>query len=172
MALSSRFLALCSATSLAFVPLGAAWAQGVAAREAPAAHEDQLATMFRWWNEAMKTPGALTQANFARFFTPDATLTLNGVEVIQGLDDWVSHFTKIQASGARVEIVVPFKASFREGDRLYTYHVIRSRRDGAVSCMLAAGHATLREGKIAAIVLLRAPLDMTAGPVDPACWTH
>ena len=91
--------------------------------------------------------------------------------VISGIDGWVSHFQKIQASGAQVEIVVPFKTVFQQGDKIYSYHVIRSRRQGKASCSLAAGHAVVKRGKIASITLVRTVLDATKGPLDPECWT-
>jgi hypothetical protein len=132
---------------------------------------DALSKMFIWWNQAFKTPGAYTAENFSKFFTPDATLVLEGRTVIDGVDQWATHFQKIQASGAQVEIVVPFKEVFEKGDHIYTYHVIRSRRGGKPSCSLAAGHATLRDGKISSVVLVREVLDPAKGPIDPQCWT-
>lgn len=132
---------------------------------------DALSRMFLWWNQAFKTPGAYTPENFSKHFTPDATLTLEGRTVINGVDQWATHFQKIQASGAEVEIVVPFKQVFQQGNMIYNYHVIRSRRNGKPSCALAAGHAELRDGKIASIVLVRHTLDPAKEPLDPQCWT-
>jgi hypothetical protein len=132
---------------------------------------DALSKMFIWWNQAFKTPGAYTAENFSKFFTPDATLVLEGRTVINGVDQWAAHFQKIQASGAEVEIVVPFKEVFEKGGTIYSYHVIRSRRAGKPACSLAAGHATLRDDKISSIVLVRAALDPAKGPLDPQCWT-
>ncbi len=130
-----------------------------------------LSRMFVWWNGAFRTPGAFTEENFAKFFTPDATLTIGGRRVITGLAQWASHFEGIQSRGGVVEIVVPFKKVFQAGDDIYTYHVIRARRETGVECSLAAGHATLRGGKIASIVLVRRPMDAKDGPLDPQCWT-
>ena len=132
---------------------------------------DAVSRMFTWWDQAFKTPGAFTAANFSKYFTPDATLDLDGKTVIHGVDQWAAHFQKIQASGANVEIVVPFKEVFVSGDKIYTYHVIRSRRAGVASCSLAAGHAVMRGDKIASIALVRSVLDPAKGPIDPECWT-
>lgn len=140
------------------------------AAEKPAT--DMLSKMFIWWDQAFKAPGAYTAENFSKFFTPDATLVLEGRTVISGVDQWATHFQKIQASGADVEIVVPFKEVFEKDGLIYTYHVIRSRRGGKASCSLAAGHAMLRDGKISSIVLVRAALDPAKGPLDPQCWTQ
>jgi hypothetical protein len=132
---------------------------------------DTLSRFFVWWNQTYKVPGGYTAAGFGQWFTPDATLVLEGKEIIRGVDGWAAHFQRIQAGGGEVEIVVPFKRVFRQGNRIYTYHVIRSRRDGQLSCSLAAGHAELRGGKIATIVLVRSTLDPAKGPLDPECWT-
>ncbi|MBZ6379190.1 hypothetical protein B5C34_09015 [Pacificimonas flava] len=140
----------------------------VAAPEA----DDEFQTFFAWWNEAFQTPGAFTAENFSEYLTEDATLTLEGETVINGVDEWATHFQRIQAGGGEVELVVPFKEAFKADDKIYTYHVIRSRRDGEVGCSLAAGHADMEGDKIAAITLVRQDLDMENGPVDPECWTE
>lgn len=140
-----------------------------AAADKPAT--DVLSRMFLWWNEAFRTPGAYTPENFSKFFTPDATLILEGRVVISGVDQWATHFQKIQASGGEVEIVVPFKEVFEKNGLIYNYHVIRSRRDGKTNCSLAAGHAVVKGGKIASIVLVRSDLDPAKGPLDRQCWT-
>jgi hypothetical protein len=146
-------------------------AHAVTAAAAPEPSGDTLSRFFVWWNATFKVPGGYTPAAFGEWFTPDATLVLEGKEVIRGLDGWAAHFQRIQSGGGDVEIVVPFKRVFQEDDRIYTYHVIRSRRDGALSCALAAGHAELRGGKISTIVLVRSTLDPAKGPMDPECWT-
>ena len=133
---------------------------------------DVLSRMFIWWNQAFKTPGAYTAENFSKFFTPDATLILEGRTVITGVEGWAKHFQRIQAGGGEVEIVVPFKEVFEKDGLIYNYHVIRSRRNGKAACSLAAGHAVVTDGKIASIVLVRSDLDPAKGPLDPQCWTN
>jgi len=161
-----------NASPLFAVLTAAALLTGVPAMAAdPVPATDKLSVFFKWWNAAFEQPGAYTAENFGKHFTPDATLILEGREVIRGLDGWAKHFQQIQAGGGDVEIVVPFKQMFQRGDRIYTYHVIRSRRDGKVGCSLAAGHAQLRRGKIATIVLVRSQLDPSKNP-DPQCWTQ
>ncbi len=144
--------------------------QGAAASPKPAT--DILSRMFIWWNQAFKTPGAYTAENFSKFFTPDATLVLEGRTVISGVDGWAKHFQRIQSGGGEVEIVVPFKEVFEKDGLIYNYHVIRSRRGGKAACSLAAGHAVVKDGKIASIVLVRSELDPAKGPMDPQCWTN
>lgn len=142
-----------------------------AAAAAPKPTTDVLSRMFIWWNQAFKTPGAYTAENFSKFFTPDATLVLEGRTVITGVDGWAKHFQRIQSGGGEVEIVVPFKEVFEKDGLIYNYHVIRSRRNGKAACSLAAGHAVVKDGKIASIVLVRSDLDPAKGPLDPQCWT-
>lgn len=156
---------------LSMVAVAASLALAPAAQAADAKASDKLSQMFVWWNAAFKTPGAYTAENFRKHFTEDATLVLEGREVIRGVEQWATHFQKIQSGGGEVEIVVPFKNVFQKGDWIYNYHVIRSRRDGKTSCSLAAGHAVLKGGKISSIVLVRATLDPAKGPLDPQCWT-
>ncbi len=127
--------------------------------------------MFVWWNQAFKQPDGYTPQAFRRFFTEDATLTLEGRTAIRGIPEWVDHFRKIQSAGGDVEIVVPFKDVFRSGNRIFTYHVIRSRGRGEPTCALAAGDAVLRNGKIASIMLVRTNLDGEAMKKEPDCWT-
>jgi len=142
----------------------------VASASAPTS-SDPFSRMFTWWNSAFKQENGFNAHGFRRFFTEDATLTLEGREVIHGIDQWVAHFRRIQASGAEVEIVVPFKTVFRQANKIYSYHVIRSRRQGKASCSLAAGHAVMKGAKIASITLVRAPMDPSQGPLDPQCRT-
>lgn len=130
---------------------------------------DKLSEMFIWWNGAMKTPGALTEQAFAKFFTADAPLVIDGKEVMRGPAGWADRFQKIQAATDAVEIVVPFRHVFQAGGQIYTYHIIRSRAQGRVSCMLAAGHADLKGGMISKVTLVRAEIDPAS---DPDCWRN
>jgi hypothetical protein len=142
---------------------------GVAAQSSPGAatQEDPLSAMFSWWNGAMKTPGAFTEEGFAVYFTDDAPLIIDGVEVMRGPAGWAERFQMIQQMTEAVEIVLPFRYSFQQDDRIYTYHIIRSRAQGKVSCMVAAGHADLVDGKIGSVTLVRAEIDPAT---DPDCW--
>lgn len=132
-----------------------------------AQNHDRLSEMFTWWNEAMASPGALTEEAFSVYFTADAPLVIDGVEVMRGPAGWAQQFQIIQQQTDAVEIVLPFRYSFQQGDRIYTYHIIRSRARGTVSCLLAAGHADLVKDKISAVTLVRAEIDPAS---DPDCW--
>ena len=120
---------------------------------------DPVSQMFSWWNEAYKIPGAYTEEAFGVYFTDDAELIIDGRLVTRGVAGWAKHFQAIQADGGEVEIVVPFKEVFRAENKVYTYHLIRANRAGVAMRMLAAGHAIMRDGKIASISLVRTVLD-------------
>lgn len=130
------------------------------------AADDPLSRMFQWWNQAYKTPGAYVAEAFGRFFTPDGAIVIDGREIARGPAELAAHFQKIQAAGGEAEIVVPFREVFRAGDKIYTYHLIRTRRDGVAMCMLAAGHAVMRDEKIALVSLVRTRLDSTNVTAD------
>jgi hypothetical protein len=155
--------------------LSASWKSGLLAAvlslsslQASAA-TDELSTMFQWWNSAFKTQDGFNAEAFARYYTPDARLVIDGVEQARGIGAWVQHFRKIQASGAQVEIVLPFRQVFKQGDKIYTYHVIRSVRNGKAGCTLAAGHAFVVKGKISEVNLVRAVLPPEQAAKDPSC---
>jgi hypothetical protein len=141
-----------------------------AAAQPAAKPTDALSKFFSWWNEAYKTPGAYTPENFRKYLTEDATLILEGRTTISGVENWATHFQKIQQGGGDVELVVPMKALMQKDNMIYNYHVIRSRREGKTECALAAGHALVKNGKVSSIVLVRADLDKAKGQTDPECY--
>ena len=130
-----------------------------------------LIRMYQWSNAAMLQPADYAEQDYARFYTSDAVLIVDGVEIVRGLPAFVQHFNRIKASGARVQTGMPFEMETRSGNIIYTYHVIRSVRNGEAGCMLAAGHAELRGDKIAVLSLVRTRVD-PANPVfaDRCRW--
>ena len=52
--------------------------------------------MFTWWNGAMTTPGAFTEEGFSTYFTQDAPLVIDGVEVMRGPAGWAKRFQTIR----------------------------------------------------------------------------
>jgi hypothetical protein len=130
---------------------------------------DALTTMFTWWNQAFKTPGAFTAGAFRRYFTDDAAIVLNGKESARGIPALVAQFQRIQANSQSVEIVLPFREGFVSGNKIFTYHFIRSERAGRRECLRVMGYAVLQHGKIALVNFLRIPEDMDSGSADEAC---
>jgi hypothetical protein len=125
---------------------------------------DPLVAMYMWWNEAIATPGALTPEAFGRYFTDDGEIVINGKVFAKGLPALVEHFKVIQAAGGHTETVLPFRHEFRSGNDIYSYQVIKSVRDGSTACLLAAGHAEVRNGKLAVVNLVRSPVDAASTP--------
>lgn len=128
---------------------------------------DKLSELFAWWNDAMRTPGAYTSDAFATRITDDASLIIDGLEMMRGPGGWASRSQALQQVTDAMEIVVPFRYAFQVGNSIYSYHVIRARAQGRALCMLAAGHAELRGDLISRVTLVRAEIDPAS---DKDCW--
>jgi len=113
-----------------------------------------LVDMFAWWNETIKLPGAFTEEGFARFFTDDAAIIVNNKESVRGVKNMVPHFQRIQEDTESVEIVLPFEEGFREGNKIFTYHLIRARDNGTDRLSHVMGYAVIEDGKIALVKFL------------------
>ncbi len=118
-----------------------------------AADDDALVRMFRWWNDAFVTEGGFNQEAFARYWTEDAALIIDGEDVL------TRHFQKIQANTDRVRIELPFEDSFTVGDRIFTHHFIYRRNGQEEGCLRAMGYAETRDGKLSVVNLVRVPYD-------------
>jgi ketosteroid isomerase-like protein len=116
-----------------------------------AAHQEEnvLVQMFTWWNGAFKTKNSFTEENFARYFTKDAVIFINGQESVRGTGPIAEQFTNIQARKESVEIVLPFEESFESGNRIFTYHLKHARENGVDKTSHVMGYAVIEDGKIA-----------------------
>jgi ketosteroid isomerase-like protein len=125
---------------------------------APARH-DVLTDMFVWWNAAYKQKDGFTEAAFAKYFTADAILRVNGSDRSKGLKDLASHFRDIQGRTEMVEIELPFIDEFTSpaGDRIFTHHIVKAREKGQDSRERVMGYAAIRDGKISLINFVSAP---------------
>lgn len=115
----------------------------------------ELTQMFTWWNKAFATKGGFTREGFSRHFTEDGAIMIDGHMRVKGIDNLVAHFQGIQSRVDSVEIVVPFEEEFRAGDKIFTYHLIKSVANGQKNLTHAMGFAEVRDGKIALIHLTR-----------------
>jgi hypothetical protein len=118
--------------------------------------------MFAWWNEAIKNEDGFTREAFGRYFTDDARIIVNDVVLVQGLDPMAEHFRGIQQRTESVEIVLPFEEGFREGGKIFTYHLIRARENGVDRLSHVMGYAIVEDGKLALINFLS-----HSDPVEP-----
>jgi len=126
---------------------------------AAAAKHDVLVDMFVWWNAAYKQKDGFTDAAFAKYFTDDAILRVNGSDRSKGLKDLAAHFRDIQKRTEMVEIVLPFIDEFPSpaGDKIFTHHIVKAREGGKDSAERVMGYAAIRGGKIALINFVSAP---------------
>ena len=120
---------------------------------------DVLEQMFTWWNSIINTDKELKTEDFARYFTDDAAIVLNGKEGVRGVASLPEYFEVVRARTEFVEIVLPFKEKFQSGDKIFTYHTIRSTRDGVAQVSHNMGYAIIEHGKIAYMSLARFSVD-------------
>ena len=116
-----------------------------------------LVRMFDWWNTAMKTPDGLTEQAFSEYYTEDAAIIINGNELVRGIKPMAEHFRSARARIEAVEIVLPFEEEFESesGDHIFTYHLVRTRVDGADQLSHLMGYAVVEEGRISLINFVR-----------------
>jgi hypothetical protein len=127
------------------------------------ASREPLADFFRWWNAARAAEAPFTAADFARFVTHDAVLNLDGLVIARGPEAWAAYFEAARARGGSVTIVVPALHSFRAGADIYTLHLVEAiRPGGVVSCTINSGYATLRDDRIALLMLVRSKYEPQA----------
>ena len=126
---------------------------------AAAGRHDVLVDMFVWWNAAYKRNDGFTEAAFAKFFTADAILRVNGSDRSKGLKDLAAHFRDIQGRTEMVEVELPFMDEFSSpsGDRIFTHHFVKAREKGQDSRERVMGYAAIRDGKISLINFVSVP---------------
>jgi len=132
-------------------------ASGTAAANGTA--PDPLVAMFVWWNAAYQQKDGFTAESFARYFTTDAVMRINGRDRSRGVADLAQHFRDIQASTERVAIELPFIDEFvsADGDRIFTHHVVVAREHGKDSRERVMGYATIQHGKISLLNFVSVP---------------
>lgn len=153
-----KFFSMLKVAAAAGALLGAssACAQDYAPTEASASADMILEDMFVWWNAAyLDEENGFTPEAFGQFYTEDAVMRINGRVTVRGLDNMAERFRGIQQRTEAVEIIVPFEEKFisREGDKIFTYHLARSRENGQEQDSFGQimGYAEIRDGKISVI---------------------
>jgi hypothetical protein len=116
---------------------------------------DILEQMFSWWNDIMSSERELTTEDFARYYTNDAVIVLNGIERVRGVAMMPAFFKANRDRTEFIEIVLPFKEKFIAEDKIFTYHTIRAIRNGVEELSHNMGYAIIENGKIASVNLAR-----------------
>ncbi|WP_417450310.1 hypothetical protein [Kordiimonas sp.] len=110
-----------------------------------------MVEMFNWWNEAFKIEGSFTPEAFGKHFTDDAVMIIDGSVRATGLKELSRNFNRIQGSVESVIIKMPPIESFRQGDRIFTYHKELVHHQGQDSTGYVMGYVVVRDGKISKI---------------------
>jgi ketosteroid isomerase-like protein len=128
-------------------------------RSAVGARPDPLVAMFVWWNAAYKQKDGFTAEAFARYFTPDAVMRINGKDRSTGVEDLASHFRDIQKRTESVVVELPFLDEFASpsGDMIFTHHFVSARENGKPSRERVMGYAAIRNGKISLLNFVSVP---------------
>lgn len=114
-----------------------------------------LVDMFDWWNGIINSDEPLTAEQFRQFFTEDAVIMVNNKEQVRGVEQMPAHFKAIRERPGTIEIELPFLEEFQSGNKIFTYHRIRSVGEQGVSITRNMGYATLEGDRIASVSLAR-----------------
>ncbi len=111
--------------------------------------QNPIVAMFGWWNDAMRDPTLLTPENFARFYTDDGRLIVNGALRATGPDALTTHYRAIAARCEEVAMVLPVEEGFTMPDRAFVHcrtHVVVEGQQAAEEAM---AYAVIEDGRIA-----------------------
>ncbi|WP_255536567.1 DUF885 family protein [Pacificimonas pallii] len=110
-----------------------------------------LTGMFEWWNAEFASDRPFTQEGFGQYFTDDIVFEINGRRSPAGLKSLTERFNAIKDEYHSIEIVLPMREEFVSGDRIFTYHVNRGKKDSADppgGYTHVMGYAEIKDGKI------------------------
>lgn len=80
-----------------------------------------IVCMFQWWNEAIRDPNGFTPEAFARFYTEDAQLIVNGNLRGTGLEALARHYRRVQEIAPTAQMVLPVEEEFTAPDRAFVH---------------------------------------------------
>lgn len=146
---------------LAFLVTLLFWGTPTQAADAPSATPAStqpstiLVDMFGWWNGIINSDEPLTADKFRRWFTEDAVILVNNREQVRGVEQMPAHFQVIRERPGTIEVELPFREEFQSGNRIFTYHLIRSIGDEGEKISYNMGYAILEGDRIATISLAR-----------------
>ena len=110
-----------------------------------------LVQMFKWWNAAFQKEQDFTEAGFSQYFTDDIVFIINGQRSAKGIKSLTERFNNTKANYHTIEIILPMKEEFSSGDKLFTYHVNRGKKNagdpwGGYTHVM--GYVIIKDGKI------------------------
>lgn len=119
--------------------------------------EHPIVAFFTWWNEAMREPERLTDDAFARFFTPDGRLIVNGALRATGPAALALHYRAIAARCDAVAMLLPVDEAFATPSRAFVHCRTRAVVAGRESCEEAMAYAVLDDaGRMALLRVVAA----------------
>jgi len=133
------------------------WATPSVANDTPTATQPStvLTDMFAWWNGVINGEEPLTAEQFRQYFTEDAVILVNNREQVRGVEHMPAHFQAIRERPGTIEVELPFREEFQSGNRIFTYHRIRSVNAEGESFTYNMGYAVLEGDRIASVSLAR-----------------
>lgn len=114
--------------------------------------ENVITRMFAWWNEAMRDPERLSAEAFARFYTDDGQLVVNGALRATGPAALAGHYRAIAMKCDEVAMILPVEQAFACDDRAFAHCRTRAIVSGIESAEEAMAYAVIVDGRM---VLLR-----------------
>lgn len=111
--------------------------------------QNPIVAMFEWWNDAMRDSVRLTPEGFARFYTEDARLIVNGNLRATGHAALATHYAAIADRCDEVAMVLPVEEGFATETRAFVHcrtHVVVEGRAAAEEAM---AYAIIEDGRIA-----------------------
>jgi ketosteroid isomerase-like protein len=123
--------------------------------DAPA---NAIVQMFTWWNGAFRAADGFTPEAFARFYTDDGALIVNGNLRGRGPAALAAHYKRLQEAFDIIQMELPVIDEFNCGNRAFVHCVTVATKGGSTHREEAMATATLQNGRIAVLQVLGRPL--------------
>lgn len=116
-----------------------------------------IISFFEWWNVAMRDVDQLTPHAFARHFTSDGRLVVNGAVRAEGPDALSAHYRAIAARLEELEMVLPVKEGFATPDRAFVHCYTRAVDKGQPLLEEAMAYANVCDGRMSLLQVFSRP---------------
>jgi len=110
--------------------------------------DNVIVSMFHWWNEAIRNPDGFTPEAFARFYTEDAQLIVNGNLRATGHVALAAHYRRVQEIAPTAQMELPVAEEFTAPGRAFVHvfeHVAEGDGETRRECM---AYAVVEEGRM------------------------